>query len=194
MFIMISEIGQSLRRVAVRVSRYDAVALFSISLFATLSVPASARTLGECVRENMIESFLAHRGLSADMDRQVYGSYYSRKATRIMIDSARPSEHGFKHTGARTLEEARRKSLQVAQYLPSVNHITLERSVLHSRAGEWFLHGNATLYKFERFADPIGYDQGQETRWIRVEVSSGVFHGHPVSITTVRKYLKDAEP
>jgi tRNA(Ile)-lysidine synthase TilS/MesJ len=167
--------------------------LFAIaSLLA--ATPTHALPLAQCIREEMIQSFLEERGLNEASDQLVYGSYYSRKAIRTLIEKAQPSEHGFKHASTKTMKEAQQKSFQAAQYFPNVNHIAIERSVLRSSGGEWFTHSKATLYKLERLDQPIGFDQGEPTRWIRVELSGGIFHGHPISISRVRKYLKDAEP
>jgi len=172
-------------------SKYIAVLLLSVvGLFPNNS---NALTLEQCVREEMIHSLLTKQGVTPTSDQNAHRSYYTRKAIRTLIETARPSEHGFKHTSARTVAEAREKSFQIAQYLPGLNHLLIERTAMRSQTGEWFAHGNTTLYKFVRLDKPVGFDQGEETRWIRVEISSGVFHGHPMSVARVRKYVKDAQ-
>jgi hypothetical protein len=159
-----------------------------------LQATATGLPLYLCVREGMLNTLLASRGMTSEVDRKVYGSYYTRKALRTYVDNAKPSEHGYKHTAAHTRAEAKAMSIRAAQYLPGLNHIQIERAAIRSEKDEWIAHGNETLFKFERLDKVVGYDQGQETRWIRVEISSGYFHGHPISLSRVRKYVKDAQP
>ncbi len=39
----------------------------------------------------------------------------------------------------------------------------------------------ATTYKVCEFAEIVGASEGLPSRWLRVESTNGVFHGHPIS-------------
>ncbi|WP_437287294.1 DUF6531 domain-containing protein [Sorangium sp. So ce406] len=45
-----------------------------------------------------------------------------------------------------------------------------------------------------RFDSPVGYANGEPTRWLRAEYASGSIHGHPRPLSEVRKFIPDAEP
>lgn len=113
------------------------------------------------------------------------------------------SNHNNKHTkftaraGALDLPDkkamAKKISESEAQYFPEINNKFLERWVLDNftesypldrkKGGVWF---------FVYFDSPIGYNSGKETRWIRIEVQSGTFHGHPALEPRVRKEIGSA--
>lgn len=126
------------------------------------------------------------------LDLRQTGGWNSRKEFRRLINSARYGSHGGKHMQAKTIEQAKAFSYKAAQYLPTVNSQGIERLALQSGEGVFVKHGNATIYKLYRLEAPIGYDQGNLTRWVRVEYSSGSFHGHPISLERVRNYIPNA--
>ena len=49
-------------------------------------------------------------------------------------------------------------------------------------------------WNFYRSDDFVGYDQGEKTRWIRSEYSSGTIHGHPMNLKRLSKYVKNPTP
>lgn len=103
---------------------------------------------------------------------------------------ARPSEHGYKHTKAKNKEDAIKFSQREAQYSPDVNHAQLERLALER--GQPVRHSGDTTYFFYKSDKIVGYDNGKPTYWMRAELTSGdVFHGHPMSVERVRKYLPE---
>jgi hypothetical protein len=124
-------------------------------------------------------------------DQIAHGGWYSRKKIRQIINDAEYSSHGSKHIKAKTAEEARQMSFKAAQYLPGVNNAALEKIALQK--GTLVPRPNGAFWKIHRFDKPIGFDGGSETHWIRAEYSSGTYHGHPMSVDRVKKYIKDAE-
>jgi hypothetical protein len=124
-------------------------------------------------------------------DQIAHSGWYSRKKMRQVINDAEYSSHGGKHIKAKTVEEARQMSLKTAQYLPGTDNAVLEKTALQQ--GTLVPRPNGAFWKIYRFDKPVGFDGGVETHWIRAEYSSGTYHGHPMSIDRVRKYIKDAE-
>lgn len=53
---------------------------------------------------------------------------------------------------------------------------------------------NGTIYKYVKFKKPIGYDGGQETEWLRVELSNGFYHGHPITGKRLREQCEECIP
>lgn len=124
-------------------------------------------------------------------DRIAHGSWYTRKEIRGRIYKARSSDHGRKHLKARSEAEAKQFSTKAAQYLPGVKNTQLERTAL--KKGTLIRRPGGDLWAIYRSETPVGYDGGQKTHWLRAELSSGTIHGHPMKISRVLKYLKDAE-
>jgi hypothetical protein len=124
-------------------------------------------------------------------DQIAHKGWYSRKKMRRVIHNAKYSSHGNKHIRAKTVEEAKQMSLKTAQYSPGVDNAVLEKIALEK--GTLVPRPNGAFWKIHRFEKPVGFDGGVETRWIRAEYSSGTYHGHPMSISRVRKYIKNAE-
>lgn len=77
-----------------------------------------------------------------------------------------------------------------AQYLPQVNNRALEKLATQKGQVVTFPGGKNVKYFFYKSDKIIGYDQGKPTYWIRAEVSSGAYHGHPMNEQRVSKYLK----
>jgi len=143
--------------------------------------------------------------ISRDHDRIAHDSYYTRKSERAQklewqqrIKDAQPAPY-IKHTKARTVEEAKRMSVSGeghAQYLPDFNRIELERlglknGTLIKREG----NKGADFYIY-KFNDIIGYNSGQPTQWIRVELTKTgrpEYHGHPILEATAKQYLKKSK-
>ncbi|MBO1063105.1 MAG: hypothetical protein HEQ14_19910 [Aphanizomenon flos-aquae CP01] len=115
-----------------------------------------------------------------------------QKSVQKMIDEAQYSNHGNKHLKAKTEGEAKKFSDQAAQYLPGLNNANLEKTALLE--GTRIERGGGTFWSIYRFNDYVGFDGGEKTRWIRAEYSSGTYHGHPISIERVSKYITNAQP
>ena len=128
---------------------------------------------------------------TANKDRISHGSWYTRKEIRSRIYNARSSDHGRKHLKARTEAEATKFSTKAAQYLPGVNNKQLERTALQK--GTLIRRAGGDVWSIYRANKPVGYDGGEKTHWMRAELSSGTIHGHPMKLSRVLKYLKDAE-
>ena len=56
------------------------------------------------------------------------------------------------------------------------------------KSGRMQEHGGAT-YFFHKFDFIVGYDRGETTNRLRVELSGGEYHGHPMGIERVKKYV-----
>lgn len=74
------------------------------------------------------------------------------------------------------------------QYIPDIDRQVLERKALFE--GVVFEKNIYTTYFFYQVDKIVGYDNGQPTSWIRVELSGGEYHGHPISLERVQKYIK----
>ncbi|WP_437667719.1 RHS repeat-associated core domain-containing protein [Sorangium sp. So ce1182] len=134
--------------------------------------------------------------ISMDHDRIAHGGYYTRKAQRRAAYQGRIAPYP-KHRRARSCDEAAAMSARggPAQYDPSVNADALEREAIRrgtvSRGNPMTDHNFHTLHRFD---SPVGYANGEPTRWLRAEYASGSIHGHPRPLSEVRKFIPDAEP
>ena len=87
-------------------------------------------------------------------------------------------------------------SERASQYRPELvqgrGQHALERTALKEGIE---VQDGATKFRIYRSETPVGWDGGKPTHWIRAEMTSGdIFHGHPMSIDRVRKYVADAQP
>jgi hypothetical protein len=98
-----------------------------------------------------------------------------------------------KHRKATSHDEAREFSSRAAQYFSDLNVYEVEKNILRdAKAGVVIRHGGA-LHKYAYINKAVGFDSGQQTNWIRVEVSGGVFHGHPMKRSRVEAVLTPSE-
>ena len=134
------------------------------------------------------------KDISKRYDELAYGGYYSRKEYNRMRYEAKP-EFYDKHTKARTEEQARKMSCtggKAAQYLPGINREKIEYlALLH---GTPIKHSDSTTYFIYDAGKKIGYDGGEETRYMRSELKDRKFyHGHPMSRSRVEGYLRKVD-
>lgn len=121
-----------------------------------------------------------------------------RKALREKIDTAEFATYP-KHIKAKTVDEAKKFSLigdKEAQFLPSISVKGLYKEAIENAMDNglfFFDKSKQTYYFFHKFDKSIGFNNGKETSWIRVEMSGGVkekglasIHGHPTNLETVR--------
>jgi hypothetical protein len=115
----------------------------------------------------------------------------ARKAHRTEVARSTWTNHGHKHLQARTLDDAKAFSSNggASQYVPGVNNKALEK--LATQKGLVIEHGK-TKYFFYKSDNVIGYDNGTATQWIRAEISSRVYHGHPMRVDRLPKAVRDA--
>ena len=165
--------------------KHDAATLKAISRHLRKKARIPARhTQNEQLRGHL-KSFL---GLGSADGRK---AYVARKNRRAQIYNARFSDHGKKHLKAKDIDQAKKLSHKAAQYLPGIDNRKLERTALQK--GTYVERGANAFWGIYRADKIVGYDGGKPTRWIRAEFSSGTFHGHPMRIERVRKYLKNAQ-
>ncbi len=118
-------------------------------------------------------------------------SLNAKKAFRTEVAESTYNNHTYKHLKAKTEAEAKAFSTGKgadAQYLLGVSNNGLEKIALEK--GFIVDHGGG-YYAYIEFNQPIGYNNGQATTWIRAELSGGVYHGHPVPATEVPQAAKD---
>jgi RHS repeat-associated protein len=131
--------------------------------------------------------------------------YQTRKDLRTDIyDAKRPEgRHATKHTTAQSAEQAKSLSLgqgtrdgkPEASYLPDIaNNVSgFEKQAAYAavRDGNVFDHGGSR-YMFYRSETPVGYNNGELTNWVRIELSKAgepVIHNFPAAPEQVKKYM-----
>lgn len=156
------------------------IVAFFISLSA-FSLSAELRScMGRILDRSGLEYSQQHRLQVGQGQRAI------DRRIRGFIHNARPAEYQ-KHTKASSVEEARSMSVREAQYLPGVR-LSVERRALNpAYPALGFQEGSGRMFKYVEFPDVVGFDGGQPTRFMRVELSpTGEFHGHPMSLQRVR--------
>ncbi|MFT3927537.1 MAG: SpvB/TcaC N-terminal domain-containing protein [Myxococcales bacterium] len=100
------------------------------------------------------------------------------------------TSHGYKHVAQKNLSWKQviesTKNGGSARYLPGTNIEALERAV-------WELGtpvSSGKSWKVMEFAEEIGASGGKSSRWVRVELSGGTIHGHPITEATFREYTR----
>ncbi|GAB4284067.1 MAG: hypothetical protein Kow0092_38660 [Deferrisomatales bacterium] len=131
-------------------------------------------------------------------DRIAHGGWFTRKAWRRRIHTGEWSPHGNKHLRARSVADAQAMSRHGdSQYLPGIDNAALEREALFRGTVTRGVRSDpgSTVHVYYKFDSVVGYSEGQPTRWIRAEITSGgVYHGHPRSLRLVRRAIPDATP
>jgi len=143
---------------------------------------------------------------AADCPKKIDTSdYQTRKDLRTDVyDAKRPDgRHATKHTNAQSAEQARSLSLgrgtrdgkPEASYLPDIaNNVSgFEKQAAYAavREGNVFDHGGSR-YMFYRSNTPVGYNNGDLTHWVRIELTKAgepVIHSFPASPEQVQKYM-----
>ena len=140
-------------------------------------------------------------GLSIDAN----GGYYEWKRNRSLVhNSQRPTgrsnTHSTKHPNARTMDEARdlsRGRNPEASYFPEVannNFAAFKKSAALNAANSDSVHhkSGGTKYFIYEHSENIGFTSGEETKFMRIEVSSGTIHSHPILEADAKNYLKNS--
>jgi hypothetical protein len=168
---------------------YKIIIIF-ITLFSSRQILSKVTSdeFEHCLTQALLTSHHTRGSLEAKKIGQ--GQAALDKEFRVLMNKSTAAPY-VKHTKARTIEEAKELSKGkdgIAQYLPGVHRESLERSALLNKDGFYKHFGekdksakNGTYYKYVHFDKPIGFDGGVETHWLRVEWSSGQYHGHPIS-------------
>ena len=169
--------------------------LYKIALFFLLSFElwGLSSELEKCMTTALLTR-TDHTKRSLKVSKISHGEYAVKKEFRTLINKAKPAQYD-KHIKAKNIDQAIKMSAKkgdsAAQYLPGLNRVKVERSALMDRPGVYksFDDGvkKGTFYKFVKFDDVVGFDGGKGTKWLRVEWSSGYFHGHPMSAKRIQK-------
>jgi hypothetical protein len=141
-----------------------------------------------------------HTYSSIEAKRIGQGEAALKKEFKQHMANSEPGNYD-KHIKAKTVQEAidlSSKGLEHAQYIPGIDRIKLEKHALVTMKGHYksFAQGGkkGTIYKFVKFEDDIGFDGGKGTKWLRVEWSSGSYHGHPISPKRLLEQCPDCIP
>lgn len=111
---------------------------------------------------------------------------------RGRINDSRPAVYP-KHALARSVRDAQDISAGraggrysgAAQFTPGIIRESIEVTALRDRPGIFKPHGGS-IYKYVKFDSVVGYDRGQPTQWMRVELdSNNEYHGHPMGFDRV---------
>lgn len=121
------------------------------------------------------------QGKAMEKDRIAHGGYNVRKRISQIVKEANFAAYP-KHIKATTVEQAQKLSQKVAQYIPGIKVSALERKALDKGILVKFDDGAKKVWKIFKNDSPVGFNNGQKTNWMRVEVSSGHYHGHPIRI------------
>lgn len=173
--------------------------LYTLVLLAPLWLQASpSAALKDCMTNVLINR--GHSYSSIEAKRIGQGERSLSKEFRQHMANSVPGNYD-KHIKAKTIEEAislSGKGMEHAQYLPGINRVSLEKHALVTMKGYYksFSTGGkkGTIYKFVKFEDDIGFDGGKGTKWLRVEWSSGHYHGHPISPKRLAEQCPDCLP
>lgn len=90
------------------------------------------------------------------------------------------TNHGYKHFPQKNLtwkKVIKSTKNGPAKYMPDINIEQLERMVWESGTPVT----NGKTWKVMEFDNIIGASAGKETRFMRVEMSAGTIHGHPIT-------------
>lgn len=169
-----------------------------IVFFLSTTVQAASPALQTCMNNVLLNR--GHSYSSLELKRIGQGEGALKKEFRQHMANSVPGNYD-KHIKAKTVQEAidlSSKGLEHAQYVPGFNRIALEKHALVNMKGYYkaFEKGGkkGTIYKFVKFQDDIGFDGGKGTKWMRVEWSSGSYHGHPISPKRLLEQCPDCIP
>jgi len=100
----------------------------------------------------------------------------------------------MKHIAPATLRDASSREIEAATlnrdslYFATTDAAAIEREVLDS--GIYVRTPKpATIQKIKEFQFPIGASNGLSSRWVVVEITSGVYHGRPTTQAWFQKLI-----
>lgn len=152
----------------------------------------------QCILNALISK--EYTAFRAERARITSGESFLRKEFRNLLYDQSSNVNYPKHVIAKSKEMAKSISKEGdAQYLPNslLPHKTyqqLENYALREMEGHWYTEvnkGKIVIYKLVKFEESIGYALGKETKWVRVEWSSRMIHGHPIDRDRLKKYCRD---
>lgn len=81
----------------------------------------------------------------------------------------------------------------ISRYYPQVVAQEIETQVIHT--GLYVRsHRAHKLFKLLEFAQPVGACDGEPSKWVKVEVTSGEYHGRPITADQYRRLLARQTP
>lgn len=126
-----------------------------------------------------------------------FGGYFTRKAWRRVARFAKAAKHYDKHIEATTIEKAIELSHSRSQFLPGLQTWEMGKVGMWAAVRNKLVketEGNA-MYFYHRFEDFVGYDKGEQTRWIKVVVSGSEnfseYHSYPLRFSEIKNELRD---
>jgi RHS repeat-associated protein len=149
-------------------------------------------------------------GVFSRLDGLLHGFWQTRKHVRRRLHHARrPTSalHAVKHIRAASMDNARLRSLpgpnSEASYFPGIvkaakGHLGMfEKAAAHKalKKNQMYKHGG-TIYVFHKFDVDVGYNNGQKTKWVRIEITDSPtpeMHSFPANIQQVRNYIPGAK-
>jgi RHS repeat-associated protein len=148
---------------------------------------------------------LAGKMVGAVVDNS--GNWYVRKELRRDIRAAtRPTgRHLFKHIQASTRDEAKALSklpgrAAEASYFPEIiaatkgNWVNFERSIANTAVKRGMIIEEGGVKKiYHKCEEAVGYSQGKEARWIKVELSSRTIHSYPQLEDEIPRSIRELE-
>jgi hypothetical protein len=110
------------------------------------------------------------------------------------------SDHSRKHATPPTLRNALRSDIDASTadggrslYYPDFDPVYLEQVVVTE--GAYVASGKrATVEKVMEFGDEIGASEGKPTKCVKVECTSGTYHGRPITPVAYREKMDRQVP
>jgi RHS repeat-associated protein len=135
---------------------------------------------------------------------EIDGGWSARKAERgSILNANRPSSgtvHSTKHIQASSMEDAMNRSIKgvggkpEASYFPEItknnfNNFEKSSAIKAMKNGNVIQNGGARFYIYEHSTN-VGFNMGEKTKFMRIEVTSGTIHSYPISEVDAKSYMK----
>lgn len=124
--------------------------------------------------------------LASDTNGYNQASQAMRDAEMLKEKEIKWSNHGYKHFPSKNVswkDIVASTKHGAAKYHPSIDIETLERDAW--KTGQKVTNGKT--WKVKKYDYIVGACSGNETKFVRIEMTSGTIHGHPI---TESEYLK----
>lgn len=115
--------------------------------------------------------------------------YKLEEASKGLNEAIKWTNHGYKHFPQKNMswkDIIKSTKNGPAKYKPGIDIEALERMVWEKGTPVT----NGKIRKYMEFDDIIGASAGAETKYMRVEMSGGTIHGHPITESEYKKLIK----